>query len=121
MDPSIIQSSVEEFRANLIVLHFRPSPGKLPEDGSFDLEHGDCGFYALMHDIAAVSLPNPMCIISTLSDDQSRDAAASISPVMCRLGFRRRDFEIVDSDSETDDSYDDRTDSDRNLMRNLKW
>jgi hypothetical protein len=113
LDPSIIRSSAGEFKANLMALHFRPLPGKLPGDGSFDSEeHDDCGFYTLIHDIAAVSLPNPMRIISILRDDQSCDAAASISPVMYRLGFRRRDFEIVESDSEADDSYDDRTDSD---------
>jgi hypothetical protein len=113
LDPSIIRSSAEEFRTNLISLHFRPLPGKLPGDGIFDLEeHDDCGFYSLIRDIAAVSLPNPIYTIPTLRDDQSRDAAASISPVMYRLGFRRRDFELVESDSEADDSYDDRTDSD---------
>ena len=43
--------------------------------------------------------------------DGRRSSRASISPILRRWGFRRRDFEIIDSDSEADDNYDDPTDS----------
>jgi hypothetical protein len=113
LDPSTIRISAKKFKANLLGLHFNALPVKFPGDNSSCSEdHSDCGFYALKHVIAAVSLTIPLCEPVTGFNHESRDAAAFVSPILRRWGFCRRDFEIIDSDSEADGNYDDPTDSD---------
>jgi len=112
LDPSTIRISAEEFKSNLLGLHFNSLPVKFSVDDSSDLEdHSECGLHALKHRIATVSPTMHMCWLGELFDHDS-DAEASTSPILRRWGFHKRDFERIDSDSENDGDYDDPTDSD---------
>jgi hypothetical protein len=113
LDPSTIRISAEEFKSNLLGLHFNSLPVKFSVDNSSDLEdHSECGLHSLKHEIAAVSPTMRIYWPGELFDHDSRDAEVFTSPILRRLGFHRRDFERIDSDSEDDSDYDDPTDSD---------
>ncbi|PGH19118.1 hypothetical protein AJ80_04196 [Polytolypa hystricis UAMH7299] len=107
LNASAILASVEEFTAQLLDLCAQPSA--LAADVRFgDEDHSECGLTSLMDGIAGCYChDNELCFRHKRLGKDNSGADVGVSTIQCLyiLGFQSRDFDLVDSDSETDSDY----------------